>query len=294
MATHKSGFVNILGNPNVGKSTLMNALIGEKMSIVSPKIQTTRHRILGFLNDDNYQIIFSDTPGILKPAYKLQEKMMAAIESSLQDADAVIYLIEMGEKPRENPVIDKINESDIPVILLINKIDLGTQEKLEEATEEWKKVFLNGQLIPISALHKFNLDKILVAILEYLPESPPYYDKDELTDKPLRFFISEIIREKIFFRFKKEIPYSAEVKVDEYKESEDLVRIKAFIYVMRDSQKMILLGRGGHAIKHLGIDARKDIEAFIGKKVYLELSVKVNKDWRNKDTQLKRFGYDQQ
>ncbi len=288
---HKAGYVNIIGNPNVGKSTLMNALIGEKLSIISPKVQTTRHRIIGILNDENYQIVFSDTPGIIEAHYKLQESMMAFIDIALQDADIFIYMIESGEKNIQSNVVNRIEKTKKPLILAINKIDLSQQEKVIEEIEHWKKLFPNADVVPISALNKFNLEKLHQLILEKLPESPPYFSKDELSDKPMRFFVSEIIREKILFLFEKEIPYSVEVVVEEYKEEEDIIRIRCNIFVLRESQKAILLGKNGAAIKRLGTAARKDIEAFVEKKVFLETTVKVNKDWRNNEQELKKFGY---
>jgi GTP-binding protein Era len=289
---HKAGFVNIIGNPNVGKSTLMNALTGEKLSIITSKAQTTRHRILGIVNGDDFQIVYSDLPGLLKPSYKLQEKMMGFIRDALQDADVFIYMVEAGESRYDQEIADEILKSKIPVLLLINKIDTSDQSKVMEQMEYWGKVFQGAQVIPVSAKNNFNTEKVLNEVIELLPENPPYYPKGELTDKTMRFFISEIIREKILLNYKKEIPYSVEIVVDSYKESDDIIRITSLIYVMRDTQKMIILGQHGKAIKRVGIEARKDIEAFVGKKVYLELTVKVSKDWRNNDKQLKRFGYE--
>lgn len=290
---HKAGFVNIIGKPNVGKSTLMNALLGENLSIITSKAQTTRHRIMGFLNDENYQIVFSDTPGILEPNYKLQESMMKFVETALIDADVFLIVIEVGEKDFPEHLVKKINDSNIPVIIALNKIDLSNQPEVENKIKQWQSIFENAETIPVSALVKFNLEKIKQTILDKIPESPPYYDKSEISDKNMRFFVSEIIREKILVNFKKEIPYSVEIIVDSYKEEENIVRIQAIIYVSRESQKMIILGKEGKAIKRLGIDARKDIEKFLNKHIYLELSVKVSKDWRNNELQLKRFGYDQ-
>ena len=289
---HKAGFVNIIGNPNVGKSTLMNALVGEKLSIITSKAQTTRHRIMGIVNGEDFQIVYSDLPGILTPNYKLQEKMMKFIDSALKDADIFLYMVEAGETKYNEKIIDKIKSSKTPVLILINKIDLSNQVKVEEQITYWSEVFDDGQVIPISALSDFNTEKVLQQVIELLPESPPFYPKDELTDKTIRFFISEIIRGKILLFYKQEIPYSVEVVVESYKESEDIIRITTNIYVTRESQKMIILGRHGKAIKKIGIESRKDIEEFVGKKVYLELTVKVNKDWRDNDRQLKRFGYE--
>ncbi|RLD52394.1 MAG: GTPase Era [Bacteroidetes bacterium] len=289
---HKAGFVNILGNPNVGKSTLMNALVGEKLSIITPKAQTTRHRIMGMVNSDDFQIIYSDLPGILDPNYKLQEKMLGFIHNALADADIFLFVVEVGEKKMNEGIIKKINESGIAVIVVINKIDLSDQEAVEEKIKHWSAIFENCDVIPISALHKFNTAKVIQKIVELLPENPPYYPKDELTDKTMRFFISEIIREKILIHFKQEVPYSVEVVVESYKEGDKLIKIGAILYVSRESQRMIVIGKGGAAIKRVGTEARRDIEAFVEKQVYLDLSVKVSKDWRENDNQLKRFGYD--
>ena len=289
---HKAGFVNILGNPNVGKSTLMNALVGEKLSIITPKAQTTRHRIMGIANSKNFQIIYSDLPGILSPNYKLQEKMMKFIENALIDADVFLYMVEAGEKNYNEKIINQIKKSGVPLIVLINKIDLSNQEAVEQQVEYWADIFTNSTVIPISALLKFNTDLVLKQIIKLLPENPPYYPKDEITDKSMRFFVSEIIREKILLNYKQEVPYSVEVAVESYKESSDIIRISAYIFVIRESQKMIILGHKGKAIKKVGIEARKDIEEMVGKKIYLELTVKVSKDWRDNEMQLKRFGYE--
>ncbi|MCD4790005.1 MAG: GTPase Era [Bacteroidales bacterium] len=289
---HKAGFVNILGNPNVGKSTLMNALVGEKLSIITPKAQTTRHRIMGIANSENFQIIYSDLPGILSPNYKLQEKMMKFIENALIDADVFLYMVEAGEKNYNEKIINQIKKSGVPLIVLINKIDLSNQEAVEQQVEYWADIFTNSTVIPISALLKFNTDLVLKQIIKLLPENPPYYPKDEITDKSMRFFVSEIIREKILLNYKQEVPYSVEVAVESYKESSDIIRISAYIFVIRESQKMIILGHKGKAIKKVGIEARKDIEEMVGKKIYLELTVKVSKDWRDNEMQLKRFGYE--
>lgn len=289
---HKAGFVNILGKPNVGKSTLMNALVGEKLSIITSKAQTTRHRIMGIVNSKDFQIVYSDTPGILEPNYRLHKSMMKNVESALLDADIFIYICEVGEKVAENPVIEKLKKSEIPVMLLINKIDLSDQPSVEEKMRQWQELLPNAEIMPISALLPFNLEKVLDSILQHLPESPPFFPKDEMSDKTMRFFVSEIIREKILTNYQKEVPYSTEVVVEEYKEEDKIIRIRALIFVSRESQKAIILGHQGGAIKKVGTNARKDIEAFVDKKVYLELFVKVSKDWRNDKKQLKRFGYE--
>jgi GTP-binding protein Era len=270
----------------------MNALVGEKLSIITSKAQTTRHRILGIVNGEDFQIIYSDLPGILTPNYKLQERMMSFIHNALKDADIFLYMVEAGETKYNEKIVARIIKSGIPILLLINKIDLSNQEKVMEQIKYWGNIFQNSQVIPISALNGFNTEKVLQQIIEMLPENPPFYPKDELTDKTMRFFISEIIREKILLFYKQEIPYSVEVVVDSYKESEDIIRIITHIFVTRESQKMIILGQHGKAIKKVGIESRKDIEAFVGKKVYIELTVKVNKDWRDNERQLKRFGYE--
>ena len=288
----KSGFVNILGNPNVGKSTLMNALVGERLSIITAKAQTTRHRILGIINGDDYQIVVSDTPGVLKPNYKLQESMMKFVYSAVGDADVVLYVTDVVETADKNAeFLDKINHLNVPVILVINKIDLTTPEKLDDLVDEWKKLLPRALIYPASALEKFNLDNILNKILELLPEGPEYYSKDTLTDRNLRFFASEIIREKIFLNYQKEIPYSVEVSIESYKEGNDMDRIEANIYVARDSQKGIIIGAQGKMLKKVGTQARIDLEAFLQKKVYLGLHVRVNPDWRDDMQKLKGFGY---
>ena len=289
---HKAGYVNIFGNPNAGKSTLMNAIVDEKLSIVTAKVQTTRHRILGIVNDENYQIIFSDTPGIITPKYGLQKSMMKFIHVAIDDADVFVYLVEPDENNYSNEVLEKINSSDVPTILVINKIDLFDQKHIEERYEFWKTIFPKAYVLPVSALHKFNIDVLKQKIVEYLPEHPPYYEKDQLTDRSERFFVSEIIREKILLQFDKEIPYSVEVAIDAFKETDRLTSITANVHVLRESQKAIIIGHNGAAIKKLGIAARRDIEAFLGKHIYLELSVKVTKEWRDDDKQLKRFGYE--
>lgn len=291
---HKSGFVNIIGNPNVGKSTLMNALVGEKLSIITSKAQTTRHRIMGIVNGDDFQIVYSDTPGIINPHYKLQEAMMKFVESAFADADILLYVVEFGEKPSgvDPKVLERLKDSGIPVILVINKIDKSEQAAVEAVMKEWSGLLPMADIIPASALHSFNLDKVFGTILDKLPESPPYYPKDELTDRTMRFFVSEMIREKILLLYQKEIPYSCEVSVEEFREKEDITHIMATVHVARESQKMILIGKNGSKIKELGTQARKDIEDFIQGRVYLDLSIKVSKDWRENATQLKRFGYE--
>jgi GTPase len=289
--SHKAGFVNIIGQPNVGKSTLMNALVGEPLSIITSKAQTTRHRIIGIVNDPEYQIVFSDLPGILEPHYKLQERMMKFIETSLQDADIFLFMIEAGQKEVHMKTVDRILESSVPVIVLLNKIDLSTQAKVLEEMTYWSGVFKGKEIIPVSALNNFNIDSVRNRIVELLPENPPFYPKDELTDKNLRFFVAEIIREKVLLNFKKEVPYSVEIAVEAFRETEGLVHIDATIFVSRESQKMIILGKDGKAIKRLGTDARIDLEKFLDKKVFLNLTVKVSKDWRNNEIQLNRFGY---
>jgi len=290
--THKSGFVNIIGNPNVGKSTLMNVLLGENLSIVTSKAQTTRHRILGVFNGDDFQIVYSDTPGILKPHYKMQEAMMGFVQSAIQDADVILYVTDVKESVEKNlEYINKINKSETPVLLVINKIDLCKSDELVQLSATWKELMPRAEIIPISALEKFNVSSVFNRILEALPEGPPYYDKDVLTDRTERFFVSEIIREKIFRNYKKEVPYSVEVGIEEFKEEENIIRIKSVIIVSRDSQKGIIIGKGGDALKKVGSRARIDIEKFFGKKVFLEMFVKVEKDWRDSDRLLREFGY---
>ncbi len=289
---HKAGFVNIIGNPNVGKSTLMNAFVGERLSIITDKAQTTRHRIMGIVNGDDFQMVYSDTPGILKPHYKLQEEMLKFVDTALVDADIIVYVTDMVETfDKNNDYLEKVRNVKIPVLLLINKIDTSNQQALEEKMQMWSEILPNAMIFPVSALQKFNTAEVFEKIKELLPENPPYFDKDELTDKTQRFFVQEIIREKIFLNYKKEIPYSCEVLVDEYKEGTDITRIRAIIYVSREQHKGIIIGRQGVALKKVGIEARKDIEQFIGSKVYLELLVKVQKDWRDKEQNLKFFGY---
>ncbi len=288
---HKSGFVNIIGNPNVGKSTLLNALVGEKLAIITSKAQTTRHRLMGIVNGEDFQIVYSDTPGIVDPHYKLHEYMMKFIDAALLDADIFLLVIELNDQFNHPEILEKIKNSGVPIMLLINKIDLSDQQTILQLMNDWQLKLPQAEIIPISALNKFNIEKVFQTLLAKLPENPPYFPKDELTDKSERFFVSEIIREKILLNYKKEIPYSVEIVVESFKESEKLVKILAFIFVARDSQKSIMIGHGGLALKKVGTAARKDIEAFLGKKVFLELTVKVNKDWRDQDLQLKRFGY---
>lgn len=291
---HKSGFVNIIGNPNVGKSTLMNALVGERLSIITSKAQTTRHRILGIVNDENHQIVFSDTPGVLEPAYKMHESMMTFVKSALSDADVILFMVEVKENRfRDADILNSLKKTDTPILLLINKIDEVDQLFLEEKVAFWKREIPKAEIYPLSALHNFNIENIFERIKELLPEGEPYYDKDALTDKPEKFFVSEIIREKILMNYQKEIPYSCEVEVEEYKEFEKIVKIRANIIVARDSQKGIIIGHQGKELKKIGTEARKDIETFVQNKVFLELYVKVSKDWRDNDNQLKRFGYNQ-
>ena len=291
---HKSGFVNIIGNPNVGKSTLMNAMVGERLSIITPKAQTTRHRIFGILNEPEYQIVFSDTPGVIQPAYKMQEHMMKFVSEAFDDADVFLYLVEPGDRAlKDAGFFQKLYPTELPVLLIINKIDTTDQEKLEEEVAYWKESLPTAEIIPISALEKANIDYLLQRLLALIPLSPPYFDKEALTDKTERFFVSELVREQILLNYKKEIPYSVEVDVEEFKEEEDIIRIRAIIYVARDSQKGILIGHKGSMLKRVGIGARKQLEAFFSKQVHLETFVKVKKNWRDNDLQLKRFGYKQ-
>ena len=290
---HRSGFVNIIGNPNVGKSTLMNQLVGEKLSIITSKAQTTRHRIMGIVNGDDFQIVYSDTPGILKPNYKLQEKMMKFVRGAITDADVLLYVTDTVEdSDRSAEIIDKVRLSGIPTIVVINKIDLTTPDKLATLVEKWQALLPDAIIAPCSAKENFNVEGVFNLILERLPEGEPFYPKDTLTDKTLRFFASEIIREKILLNYDKEIPYSCEIAIDSYKEEPSIDRISAIIYVARDSQKGIVIGHKGERLKKVGQAARHDLEAFLGKRVFLELYVKVNEDWRNNDNQLKRFGYE--
>ena len=289
---HKSGFVNIIGNPNVGKSTLMNAMVGERLSIITPKAQTTRHRIFGILNEPEYQIVFSDTPGVIQPAYKMQEHMMKFVSDAFEDADVFLYLVEPGDRAlKDEGFFQKLATTSVPVLLIVNKIDTTTQEALEEEVGYWQTSLPNAEIIPISALEGANTDYLLSRLKELVPVSPPYFDKDALTDKTERFFVSEIIREQILLNYKKEIPYSVEVDVEEFKEEEDIIRMRCIIYVARDSQKGIIIGHKGSRLKAVGIGARKQLEAFFAKKVHVETFVKVKKNWRDNDLQLKRFGY---
>ncbi len=290
---HKAGFVNIIGNPNVGKSTIMNALVGEKLSIITQKMQTTRHRIKGIVSGEDFQIVYSDTPGILKPNYKLQESMMKFVDSALIDADVILFVTDVVEKADKNPeYIERVRKSNMPVIVLLNKIDLSNQDDVVKLYDYWTNIFPGADVFPISALEKFNIEPIFDRILELLPEGPAFFPKDELTDKNERFFMQEIIREKILLNYKKEIPYSVEVEVEEFKEEERLIKIRSIIYVARDSQKGIIIGHQGKMLKRIGTDARRDAEEFFEKKIFLELYVKVAKEWRSKDNQLKKFGYD--
>ena len=289
---HKAGFVNIIGNPNVGKSTFMNAIIGEKLSIITNKVQTTRHRILGILNSDNYQIVFSDTPGVIRPAYKLQEKMMSFVDSSFKDADIFVYIVEVGQESlKDQDIYNRLKKTDIPLILLLNKIDLIDQDAVINQLEYWKQDFPNADILPVSCLNKFNLEQVLNRIVELLPVSPAYYSKDAITDKSERFFVEEIIREKILKHYKKEIPYSVQVEVQEFKKDEKILHISTIIYVMRESQKRILIGHKGLGIKRIGTEARRDLESFFTHNIYLETIVKVKKNWRDNMSQLKKFGY---
>jgi len=292
MIRHKSGFVNIVGNPNVGKSTLMNVLVGERISIITSKAQTTRHRIVGIVNTDDMQIVYSDTPGVLRPNYKLQESMLTFSESALGDADVLIYVTDVIEKIDKNDFfLEKVQKVSSPLLLVINKIDLSNQKALEKLVAEWQELFPQAEIIPISATNKFNIDYLHKRINEHIPVSPPYYEKDALTDRPARFFVTEIIRGKILMYYQEEIPYAVEVVVEQFKEAQELIHIKALIIVERESQKGIIIGNQGKALKKVGVMARKDIERFFNKKVFLELFVKVEKDWRNRDAILRNFGY---
>ena len=289
---HKSGFVNIIGNPNVGKSTLMNKLIGQDLSIITNKAQTTRHRIKGILSEKDFQIVFSDTPGIIKPAYKLQENMMDYVKSALKDADVILYVVEIGEKElKDEELYKQIKQLKIPLIILLNKIDLVSQENVLSEIESWKSNFSNATILPISALNGFNIKETVKIIVDVLPFSPPYFSKDDVTDKSERFFVEEIIREKILKHYKKEVPYSVQISVEEFFEEKEIVKIRAIIYVLRESQKGILIGHKGLGLKRIGSEARKDIEKLLDKKVFLATPIKVKKDWRNDNKQLKKFGY---
>ncbi len=289
---HKSGFVNIIGSPNVGKSTLMNQMMGEKFSIITSKAQTTRHRILGIVNDDDYQIVFSDTPGVLDPHYALHKNMMSFVNAAMKDGDVILFVTDIYEtKMNHQATFERLKKTSIPVILLVNKIDQADQARMEERIEYWAKEMPNAEILPISALEGFNLEPIKKRILELIPESPPYYGKDEISDRPMRFFVSEMIREKIFMHYKKEIPYACQVEVEEYIEDDKIIKIRAIIYVERNTQKGIVIGHQGNKLKHVGIDARKDIQKFVEKHVHLELFVKVDKDWRGDDKKLQKHGY---
>ncbi len=289
---HKAGFVNIIGNPNVGKSTLMNAFIGEKLSIITSKAQTTRHRILGIVNGDDFQVVLSDTPGIIKPAYELQSSMMDFVKTAFDDADVLLYMVEIGEKDlKDEHFFKKITGTKIPVLLLLNKIDTSSQEVLEEQMEYWKEKVPNAEIYPVSATENFNVPEVFDRIVTLLPKSPAFYPKDQLTDKPERFFVNESIREKILLNYKKEIPYAVEIDTEEFFEDENIIRIRSVIMVERETQKGIIIGHKGAPLKRVGVQARKDLEKFFGKQIYLELYVKVNKNWRSNSKQLKRFGY---
>ena len=291
--SHKAGFVNIIGNPNVGKSTLMNAFVGEKLSIITSKAQTTRHRILGIVNGDDFQLVLSDTPGIIKPLYELQSSMMHFVKSAFEDADIIIYMVEIGENSLKDDIFfKKIISTKTPVILLLNKIDTSDQKNLEKQAELWQSKVPNAEFYPISALTGFNIKNVFNRLIELLPQSPPFYPKDQLTDKPERFFVNEKIREKILMYYKKEIPYAVEVETEEFFEKEKIIRIRSVIMVERETQKGILIGHKGKALKRVGVESRKDLEQFFEKKIHLELYVKVNKNWRSNPRQLKRFGYD--
>ncbi|MFL2619585.1 MAG: GTPase Era [Flavobacteriaceae bacterium] len=289
---HKSGFINIIGNPNVGKSTLMNCLVGEKISIITSKAQTTRHRIIGIVNGDKFQLIFSDTPGIIKPSYELQNSMMDFVKSALDDADIILYMLEIGEKSiKDLSVHNKILNAKIPTLILLNKIDLSNQEDLEQEVNKWSAQYPNSEIFPISALNNFNIENLINRIIELTPESPPYFPKDQLTDKPERFFVNEKLREKILMYYDKEIPYSVEIVTKEFKEEENLIKIRTQILVERESQKGIIIGHKGSALKKIGTKARLDLEKFFDKKVFIDLHVKVSKNWRSNPNQLKKFGY---
>ena len=290
--SHKAGFVNIIGNPNVGKSTLMNAFVGERLSIITSKAQTTRHRILGIVNGEDFQLILSDTPGIIKPAYEMQESMMNFVKSAFEDADILVYMVEIGEQDlKDEAFFNKIIHAKIPVLLLLNKIDNSNQEQLEEQVAFWTAKVPNAEIFPISALQNFNVPEVFGRIIELLPESPAYYPKDQLTDKPERFFVNETIREKILINYDKEIPYAVEIETEEFIEDDNIIRIRAVIMVERETQKGIIIGHKGAAIKRVGIQAREDLEKFFGKQIHIEMFVKVNKDWRSNSYQLRRFGY---
>ena len=290
--SHRAGFVNIVGSPNVGKSTLMNQMVGEKLSIVTSKAQTTRHRIHGIVNGDDYQVVYSDTPGVVNAAYKLHEAMMSYVESSFKDADILLFITDIYESEMNHvATLERVKKLNIPVLCLVNKVDLGSQQQVEARIQYWKEKLPNAEVIAVSALHGFGKDWVWQRILELLPENPPYFDKEDMSDRPMRFFVAEMVREKIFLRCEKEVPYSCQVEVEEYIVEENLIRIRAIIIVERDSQKGIIIGKGGSMLKLIGREARKDIEAFVGKKVFLETFVKVDKDWRASEHKLKKYGY---
>ena len=290
--SHRAGFVNIVGSPNVGKSTLMNQMVGEKLSIVTSKAQTTRHRIHGIVNGDDYQVVYSDTPGVVNAAYKLHEAMMSYVESSFKDADILLFITDIYESEMNHvATLERVKKLNIPVICLVNKVDLGSQQQVEARIQYWKEKLPNAEVIAVSALHGFGKDWVWQRILELLPENPPYFDKEDMSDRPMRFFVAEMVREKIFLRCEKEVPYSCQVEVEEYIVEENLIRIRAIIIVERDSQKGIIIGKGGTMLKLIGREARKDIEAFVGKKAFLETFVKVDKDWRASEHKLKKYGY---
>lgn len=289
---HKAGFVNIVGNPNVGKSTLMNKLVGERLSIITSKSQTTRHRIMGIVNGDDFQIVYSDTPGVVKPNYKLQEAMLNFSRSALNDADILLYVTDIYEKPDKNEdFLELVRKMEIPVLLVLNKIDLSDQKKLDQIYAQWESLLPKAEIFPLSALHKFNVGNLFDRILELLPLSPPFYEKDQLTDKPARFFVTEIIREKILMQYQKEIPYAVEVVVESFKDEPNIIRIGTLIIVERESQKGIIIGNQGKTLKYVATDSRKDLETFFDKKVFLQIFVKVDKDWRSKDNRLRQYGY---
>jgi len=292
MPNHKAGFVNIIGNPNVGKSTFMNAVVGEQLSIITSKAQTTRHRILGIVNGDDFQVVFSDTPGIIKPAYELQNAMMKFVYSAVDDADVILYMVEVGEKePKNEDIFKQVKKSKQPVIILINKIDKSSEEDVKAAVENWQTLLPDAQVYAISALQKFGVEEVFTRILEHLPESPPFYSKDSLTDKPERFFVNEVIREKILMHYKKEIPYSVEVVTESFEELDHIINIRSVIMVERKTQKGILIGHQGKAIRRVGTEARKDLEKFFGKKIFLDLFVKIDKNWRHDERKVKGYGY---
>lgn len=292
--SHKAGFVNIIGSPNVGKSTLMNLLVGERLSIITNKAQTTRHRIMGIVNTDEYQVVYSDTPGLVNSAYALHDSMMGFVQSALQDADILLLVVEVGQKDLNHmATLEKIVAMDVPIIVALNKVDKSDEEKVKKQIDIWKSIIPRAEVFPISALHKYNVESLFDRLIELLPESPPFYDKDEMTDKPMRFFMSEIIREKIFMHYKKEIPYATEVEIESFVDKGHIVHIAANIMVERPTQKGIIIGHQGAALKRVGVEARKDMEFFLDKQVFLETHVKVDKEWRSKASRLKHYGYNQ-